>query len=243
MTTFAGESRPFPVARPPVAVRFPLRMVRLPGVYRPQEDTWLLAEALRKAAMRPGSRVLDVCTGSGALAVAAAKLGAGSVAALDISKRAVATARLNGLLRGLPVRASRGSLLDATVRGPFDVVLANPPYVPCELDIVPTGRARAWDAGPDGRALLDPLCQGAPALLARQGFLLLVQSEVSGVDESVRQLRAAGLKASVVARARIPFGPVMRGRTDFLRKTGLVEAEQRYEELVVIRADRADQSV
>jgi release factor glutamine methyltransferase len=64
---------------------------------------------------------------------------------------------------------------------------------------------------------------------------------VAGIDESLRQLRAGDLTASVVARAKIPFGPVMRGRTGFLRESGLVEAGQRYEELVVIRADRAEQ--
>ena len=224
----------------PVPVRFRLRLIRLPGVYRPQEDTWLLAETLGSAAMPAGARVLDICTGTGALAVTAARHGAASVMALDVSRRAVFAAWLNCRLRGLPVRARRGSVLDGTASGPFDVVLANPPYVPCEPSNVPSGRARAWDAGPGGRALLDPLCEGAPALLTRQGFLLLVQSELADVGRSLEQLRAGGLKASVIARTWTSFGPVMRGRIGYLEAAGLIEPGQRYEELVVIRADRTE---
>jgi release factor glutamine methyltransferase len=164
------------------------------------------------------------------------------VTAFDVSKRAVFAARINGFVRRLPVRAQLGNLFDAVRNGPFDVVLANPPYVPCERKVVPTGRARAWDAGSDGRALLDPLCRRAPDLLSGQGFLLLVQSEVAGIDHSLRQLRAGGLKASAVARCQVPFGPVMRGRTEFLERSGLIEAGQQCEDLVVIRADRTQRT-
>jgi release factor glutamine methyltransferase len=51
-------------------------------------------------------------------------------------------------------------------------------------------------------------------------------------------LRAGGLKATVVARTVIPFGPVMRSRLEWLRDRGLIQPEQEHEELVVIRADR-----
>ena len=59
-------------------------ILRLPGVYPPQHDTSLLADALLFERLTARSRVLDLCTGTGALAVAASAAGAGHVVAVDI---------------------------------------------------------------------------------------------------------------------------------------------------------------
>ncbi len=229
MIAITGSGREFAPARP--------WLLRPPGVYRPQDDTWLLTRVLQATGMPSGARVLDLCTGTGALAVAAAREGAGSVTAVDVSRRALTAVWLNSRLRRLPIRLVRGGLAEAARGGPFDVVLANPPYVPSPAAAT-GGPARAWDAGPDGRIVLEPLCSEAASLLAPQGFLLLVQSVVSDVDRSLTQLRTAGFAAAVVASRSVPFGPVMRKRAAFLESAGLIRAEQRFEELVVIRADR-----
>lgn len=55
------------------------------GVYAPQHDSWLLRETLGHSGLADGRRVLDICTGSGILAVEAALLGAREVVAYDIS--------------------------------------------------------------------------------------------------------------------------------------------------------------
>ncbi|KFZ78955.1 methyltransferase [Amycolatopsis sp. MJM2582] len=211
-------------------------LLRPPGVYRPQHDTWLLASALSASGMPREAKVLDLCTGTGALALTAAAHGARSVTAVDISRRALAAVWVNARLRRLPVRPLRGGLAEAASGGPFDVVLANPPYVPSPIPA--TGAARAWDAGPDGRIVLDQVCAQAAELVAPGGYLMMVHSAVSGPDTSSTQLRAAGLTPSVVATRSIPFGPVMRARAAFLEAAGLIEAEQSHEDLVVIRADR-----
>lgn len=214
-------------------------MVRLPGVYRPQVDTWLLATAIRQAAIPRGARVLDVGSGAGMLSLAAARAGAGEVLAVDLSWRAALTTWLNAVAHGVPVRVRRGDALDVAAGRRFDVIVANPPYVPSRQDPPRRGAARAWDAGADGRAMLNRVTALAPLLLAAGGLVLIVQSGLSGVDRTLHQLRGGGLKASIVARRVVPFGPVMRARTEFLERAGLIEVGQRHEELVVIRGDRS----
>ncbi|WP_104784315.1 MULTISPECIES: HemK2/MTQ2 family protein methyltransferase [Streptomyces] len=209
-----------------------------PGVYAPQEDTELLAGALSDEPLPPGAEVLDVGTGSGALALEAARRG-NRVTAVDVSWSAVWAARLNARFAGLPVRIRHGNLFEPVHGQTFDLILANPPYVPAPdgHHRPPRGAARAWDAGADGRLVVDRICREAPGLLRPGGVLLLVQSALSGPDLTVGQLRTAGLKAAVTRRHRIALGPVLRGRERWLRERGLLPAADDKEELVVVRAE------
>ncbi len=217
-----------------------------PGVYAPQHDSRLLIEALQKTNLAPGRHVLDLCTGSGVVAVAAAQLGALSVTAIDICPRAVRCARANAASAGVRVNVEMGSLTDEPARGSFDVVLGNPPYVPTgpeaagtEKIPLETGPAWAWNAGDDGRLVLDPLCAAAPGLLTDGGTMLIVQSEFSGVEQSLRDLRSRGLCAEILMWQWVPFGPVLSARAQWLERVGRLEERRREEELVVIRADKA----
>lgn len=214
-----------------------MSLTRLPGVYRPQDDTWLLAEALDEAGIRPGADVLDVGCGTGALSIAAARLGPRSITAVDVSRRAVWAARVNTARNGVRADIRHGDAFALVAGRTFDLILANPPYVPGRAER-PRGRDRAWDAGLDGRVQLDRLCVNAPLLLAPGGTLLVVHSGLCDEEKTLRQLRGGGLKATVVARADIPFGPVMRERRDELVELGLVTPDQTTEELVVIRGDQ-----
>ncbi|WP_308406654.1 HemK2/MTQ2 family protein methyltransferase [Streptomyces sp. AC555_RSS877] len=208
----------------------------LPGVYAPQEDTALLAGALSEEPLPPGAEVLDVGTGSGALALEAARRGT-RVTAVDVSWRAVATARLNAWRAGVPVRIRRGNLFGPVRGQSFDLILTNPPYVPAPMVRLPRGPARAWDAGRDGRLVLDRICREAPDLLRPGGVVLIVHSALSDPGRTLEHLRTAGLKASVTRRSRIAFGPVLRGREGWLRERGLLPPAEKQEELVVVRAE------
>ncbi|KRE40831.1 HemK2/MTQ2 family protein methyltransferase [Knoellia sp. Soil729] len=218
-------------------------LIRLPGCYPVQADTWLLADTLRELDLASGADVLDLCTGTGALAVAAGLEGAASVTAVDISLRSAANAWLNSRRHGVTARVLRGDLFEALLPGQqFDVVLSNPPYVPGHSDRLPRHTvSRCWDAGVDGRRLLDRICAGAADRLRPGGSLLLVQSAVADHARSVRRLRRQGLDVAVVRRERVPFGPVMRARAELIRARGLGLGEQDVEELVVIRASRASE--
>ncbi|MEU0134031.1 HemK2/MTQ2 family protein methyltransferase [Streptomyces sp. NPDC006296] len=215
-----------------------LPLMTLPGVYAPQHDTRLLMAALNREGIGSGTEVLDVGTGSGALALHAALLGA-RVTAVDVARRAVATARLNALLHRRRITVQRGDLLSAVPERSYDLVVCNPPYVPSPLDRLPGhGAARAWDAGRDGRAVLDRVCEAAPAALRPGGRLLLVHSGLCDGEATVRRLSDAGLRARVSDRALVPLGPVLRSRLRWLRDAGLMGAADTAEELVVIRAER-----
>ncbi|WP_031073950.1 HemK2/MTQ2 family protein methyltransferase [Streptomyces sp. NRRL WC-3742] len=213
-------------------------LLRPPGVYPAQGDTALLIEALRREPGTTGARLLDLGTGSGAVALAGAELGA-TVTAVDLSRLALATTWVNAHLRRLRVRLRQGDLTAPVAGRRFDFIVSNPPYVPTRRDRPPQhGIGRAWDAGPDGRLLLDRLCHQTPRLLAPGGVLLIVQSSLAAPAATITALHRAGLATSVVAARTQPFGPVMTGRAPWFEERGLVAPGEREETLVVIRGAR-----
>lgn len=215
------------------------RLMTLPGVYAPQYDTRLLMDALDREDVGAGTEVLDLGTGSGALALHAARRGA-RVTAVDIAWRAVVTARLNALLSRRRITVQRSDLLSALPGRSYDLVVCNPPYVPSPVGALPgRGPSRAWEAGRDGRAILDRVCEAAPAALRPGGRLLMVHSGLCDSDVTLRRLSDAGLRATVSDRALVPLGPVLRSRLRWLRDTGLMDHAETTEELVVIRAEHA----
>lgn len=206
-----------------------------PGVYQVQSDTEILLASLAAERVPAGSQVLDVGTGTGALAVAAAARG-GVVTAVDVSWLALASTFLNGMLRGRRIRVRRGDLF-APVRGRrFDLIVSNPPYVP--EPPAPRDPSRTWDAGPRGRAVLDRLCRQSRRMLRPGGVLLMVQSSVADVARTCGLLRGSGLRPEVLVRSPNPFGPVMSERALWLEENGLIKAGTREEDLVVVRGVR-----
>ncbi|HEX2284243.1 MAG TPA: HemK2/MTQ2 family protein methyltransferase [Mycobacterium sp.] len=214
------------------------------GVYAPQQDSHLLIETMDQTRLVPGHRVVDLCTGTGVVAIGAAVQGAAEVTAFDICPRAVRCARANALAAGVEIAVHLGSWTRAMEFGPFDLVVCNPPYVPHgpgdDVDDIPAhvGPAWAWNAGHDGRLVLDPLCTAASDLLDDGGTMLVVQSEFSGIERSLEALNDAELTAEVIAEQHIPFGPVLSARAKWLERVGRLRPGRRDEKLVVIRADK-----
>ena len=203
----------------------------------------MLIDVLEKTGLAIGRRIADLCTGSGVVAITAAAQGASAVTAFDICPRAVRCARVNAVCAGVDVDVHLGSWARAVEFAPFDLVVCNPPYVPHDPGVnnalpATIGPARAWNAGYDGRLVLDPLCQAVPDLLADRGRLLLVQSEFADPRRTLAALSSAGLDAEVVAWQWIPFGPVLTSRAWWLEETDRLDPGRREEELLVIRADK-----
>jgi release factor glutamine methyltransferase len=215
-----------------------MRVITVPGVFQPRSDTWMLVRAVSDRALPRGARVLDLCTGSGAIGVAAALRGA-AVTAVDVSRRALLSAWLNARANGVRVRTRRGSLFTAVDGERFDLIVANPPYLPAADDELPTsGPTRAWDAGRDGRALLDPICAAAAAHLRPGGELLVLHSSVCDIARTEAALAERGLEADVVYRHRGPLGPLLRERAELLWADGRLPDGCLEEEIVIVRGRR-----
>ncbi len=150
-------------------------------VYPPSEDTWLLLGAID---LRGASTFLEVGTGSGIIALHAASRC--RTVATDISPHAVTLCRRNAAANSLPIDVVRTDVV-AGLRGPFDVIAFNPPYLPdakAEAWI-----ERAWSGGPDGNAvILQFLNQVSPILAVEGTVYLLLSSHNSKALQRARQL-------------------------------------------------------
>lgn len=196
----------------------------------------MLATAVAEHPRTPGGHVLDLCTGSGLMAVSAGLAGAASVTAVDLSRRSAATAWLNGRLNGVRVRGVHGELFHPVAGQRFDLIATNPPYIPAPPEAPPSRAARGWDAGPDGRLLLDRICAQAPALLTPGGALLLVHSSLARLDATAAACQAAGLEVEVLMRRRGVLGPIAAARTQWLVGQGVLDGPDGDEEVAVVQA-------
>ena len=152
------------------------------GVYPPREDTFLLLPFARVA---PGVAVLEIGTGSGLLALEAARSG-GRVVATDLNRAALTRLRRLATAESLPVTPVRTDL--ARGLGAFDRVLANPPYLPTrpeERDPDPAHNL-ALDGGPDGLRVTRRLVAELPVHLRPRGEAYLVVSSRQDPDGLAR---------------------------------------------------------
>jgi methylase of polypeptide subunit release factors len=179
------------------------RLTVRPTVFHP---SWFItseyfAEFIGKMDLS-GKRVVEVGTGSGILALAAARAGAVSVLAVDINPNAALSASENAQANGLGdrVRGLCSNLLSAVAPKPlFDVVISSPPSFAGEpLDLAD----RAWHAGPGYRDILDLFAQ-ARERLAPGGRMYVLLSSDSDLGLMERLARQAGLKSTLIDQRSI----------------------------------------
>ena len=146
-------------------------------VPRPETET-LIDQALLRLPRRAQLRVLDLGTGSGAIALALAReRPACHVVATDVSTGAIAVARENARRLLIPnVEFLEGDWLAPVAEQQFDLVVSNPPYVAsndAHLDALTFEPRGALESGEDGLDAIRQISAGAAAVLAADGWLLL----------------------------------------------------------------------
>lgn len=176
----------------------------------PRPETELLVELAEN-----GQRVLDVGTGSGAVALAIAQERQGvSVTGIDNSPDAIDVARENAARNGLDVEFM---IADLIIGGPYDLIVSNPPYVReaewpgLAPEITLFEPREALLGGPDGLDVIRDLVAAAPEALVRGGTLAIEVGQ--GQSRAVEALfERAGLRSVVTDRDLAGIPRVVRGR-------------------------------
>jgi release factor glutamine methyltransferase len=163
-------------------------------VYQPEADTFLLLAAAQ-AEVKPGDRVLELGTGSGS--IAAALVQDCDIVATDINPHAVFCARG----KGLDVVQSD---LCSGIRGTFDLVIFNPPYLPTQPDErIDDWLEYALDGGATGRAVIERFAISVGDVLAPGGRILLLISSLTGLS-AVREIFVGhNFSADVIRRQTV----------------------------------------
>ena len=173
-------------------------------VYEPAEDSFLLADNLR---LTPCSKVLDLGSGCGIIAVKAAELGC-EVVAVDINPYAVYCVKKNAELLGLRDRIEvlRTDLFASFRLGRvFDVVIFNPPYLPTSDFKLGGWLEKAWDGGRSGREVIARFVDEVGGYLKDGGEVFMVQSSLSKVEETLKQFREKGFKPKILVKMDFDF--------------------------------------
>ena len=191
----------------------PLRLFVGPGVFIPRPETEVMLEWATAQSLPKEPIIVDVCTGSGALAIALAqRWPAASVLGIDDSDAALEYARKNSA--GTQVELVRA---DATapgllteLDGRVDLVVANPPYVPDAAQVEPEvfqhDPLHAVFGGPDGMTVINAVVRLAGRWLRPGGFLAVEHDDTTSSLVS-ELLSSTALFDDVVARSDLTGRP------------------------------------
>lgn len=174
-----------------------------PQVYEPADDTFLIADNLNTP---QGATLLDFGTGCGILAILAAEK-ATHVVATDINPYAVICAKKNVKHNHLThkIEIRQGNLFHPLHQNEtFDQILFNPPYIP---DIQSPSRwlDKAWNGGLSGRIWINPFLKQVSRYLRKGGILLLIQSSISGYEETLTKLKCDNYFVRILAKQKLFF--------------------------------------
>lgn len=170
-----------------------------PETYFPREDSVLLAE---NVSFQKNEKVLDVGTGSGLIAILAAKQGA-DILAVDLGKKALENAKANAKKLKLLKRIKflKSDLFEKIPKKEkFDKIIFNPPYVPSE-----SIRWIESDGGKNGRKILDRFLIQFPEFLKQNGKCFFLQTSLNGIGKTESILKKNKMLFEIVARKKLFF--------------------------------------
>ena len=173
------------------------------NVYVPAEDSYLLADNLE---IKEGQSVLEIGTGSGIVAMYASRL-TDRITVTDINFDACELARKNFMDNGIEdIEILFGNLFEPVENRKFDVILFNTPYLPTEEgEVLDDTINYAFDGGLNGRKVIDVFLNEVGNHLNDGGIVQLIQSSLSGNEETLEKLDGLGFIAEIAASEHFFF--------------------------------------
>lgn len=173
------------------------------NVYIPAEDSYLLADNLQ---IKQGQSVLEIGTGSGIVAMYASRL-TDDITVTDINFDACELARKNFEDNNIKnIEILFGNMFEPVQNRKFDVILFNTPYLPTEEgEVLDDTINYAFDGGLNGRKVIDVFLNEVGNHLNDGGIVQLIQSSLSGNDETLEKLDGLGFIAEIAASEHFFF--------------------------------------
>ena len=173
------------------------------NVYIPAEDSYLLADNLQ---IKNGQSVLEIGTGSGIVAMYASKL-TDNITVTDINFDACELARKNFEANDIEnIEILFGNLFEPVENRKFDVILFNTPYLPTEDgEVLEDTINYAFDGGLNGRKVIDLFLNEVGNHLNDGGIVQMIQSSLSGNEETLEKLDNLGFIAEIAASEHFFF--------------------------------------
>lgn len=173
------------------------------NVYVPAEDSYLLAENLE---IKEGQSVLEIGTGSGIVAMYASRL-TDKITVSDINFDACELARKNFEDNNIEnIEILFGNMFEPVENRKFDVILFNTPYLPTEDDeVIDDTINYAFDGGLNGRKVIDLFLNEVRNHLNDGGIVQMIQSSLSGNEETLEKLDNLGFIAEIKASEHFFF--------------------------------------
>lgn len=164
-------------------------------IYAPSDDSFLLEEQVKK--LSKNKKVLDVGTGSGIQALAAKDSGAKEVLAVDIDEESIKAAKKKNL------QVVRSNLFQK-VKGRFDLIIFNPPYLPLD-EKEDSESAKATTGGKKGDEIILKFLKEAPKHLQRKGNILLLISSLTPKNKIIKSIKKNKLSFKVLSEKKLFF--------------------------------------
>ena len=173
------------------------------NVYKPAEDSYMLADNLL---IKEGQSVLEIGTGSGVVAMYASRL-TDCITVTDINFDACELARRNFEDNGIEnIEILFGNMFEPVENRKFDVILFNTPYLPTEEDeVIDDTINYAFDGGLNGRKVIDLFLNEVGNHLNDGGIVQLIQSSLSGNEETLDKLDSLGFIAEIAEKEHFFF--------------------------------------